>query len=252
MFWISSEPSARGEEFHYDLGAVRPFETRASPIRLCRKRSFGTCGQWPRRSQGFVEKPRPGGRQAARSASRCALQGQRLGAVRLRDAVRRRSASLCGGGRVDPAKLKTREPVACTDTTAGAMDAAAGADAHDAPTPTCKTARRAVSHKRPQPVIFLLTKNPKNPKTVPTLRHASRLAHFHVTAANIQHEAQTDRRARRLGGHVGRLAGQSPGSVQGGVLVECQRVDIGAQPSKRGPNAERGRPRPERSPAPSR
>ena len=23
MFWISSEPSARGEEFHYDLGAVR-------------------------------------------------------------------------------------------------------------------------------------------------------------------------------------------------------------------------------------
>ena len=42
MFWISSEPSARGEEFHYDLGAVRPFETRASPIRLCRKRSFGT------------------------------------------------------------------------------------------------------------------------------------------------------------------------------------------------------------------
>ena len=33
MFWISSEPSARGEEFHYDLGAVRPFETWASPIR---------------------------------------------------------------------------------------------------------------------------------------------------------------------------------------------------------------------------
>ena len=33
MFWISSEPSARGEELHYDLGAVRPFETRASPIR---------------------------------------------------------------------------------------------------------------------------------------------------------------------------------------------------------------------------
>ena len=29
MFWISSEPSARGEEFHYDLGAVRPFDTRA-------------------------------------------------------------------------------------------------------------------------------------------------------------------------------------------------------------------------------
>ena len=42
MFWISSESSARGEEFHYDLGAVRPFETQASPIRLCRKRSFGT------------------------------------------------------------------------------------------------------------------------------------------------------------------------------------------------------------------
>ena len=40
MFWISSEPAARGEEFHYDLGAVRPFETRASPIRLCRKRPF--------------------------------------------------------------------------------------------------------------------------------------------------------------------------------------------------------------------
>ena len=34
-----------------------------------------------------MEKPRPGGgRQAACSASRCALQGQRLGAVRLRDA----------------------------------------------------------------------------------------------------------------------------------------------------------------------
>ena len=45
MFWISSEPSARGEEFHYDLGAVRPFETRASPIRLCRKRSFATHGR---------------------------------------------------------------------------------------------------------------------------------------------------------------------------------------------------------------
>ena len=40
MFWISSESSARGEEFHYDLGAVRPFKTRASPIRLCRKRLF--------------------------------------------------------------------------------------------------------------------------------------------------------------------------------------------------------------------
>ena len=80
-----SRPRA-AKSFTNDLGAVRPFETRASPIRLCRKRSFGTCGQWPRRSQGFVEKPRPGGRQAARSASRCALQGQRLGAVRLRDA----------------------------------------------------------------------------------------------------------------------------------------------------------------------
>ena len=47
MFWISSEPSARGEEFHYDLGAVRPFETRASPIRLCRKRPFATHGRRP-------------------------------------------------------------------------------------------------------------------------------------------------------------------------------------------------------------
>ena len=46
MFWISSEPFARGEEFHYDLGAVRPFETRASPIRLCRKRPFATGGRW--------------------------------------------------------------------------------------------------------------------------------------------------------------------------------------------------------------
>ena len=78
-----------------------------------------------------------------------------------------------------------RYPKDRVDTTAGAMDAAAGADAHDAPTPACKTARRAVSHKRPQPVIFLLTKNPKNPKTVPTLRHASRLAHFHVTANTV-------------------------------------------------------------------
>ena len=49
-----------------------------------------------------------------------------------------------------------RYPKDRVDTTAGAMDAAAGADAHDAPTPACKTARRAVSHKRPQPVIFLL------------------------------------------------------------------------------------------------
>ena len=56
MFWISSEPSARGEECHYDLGAVRPFETRASPIRLCRKRSFATCGQGPRRSLTAVSK----------------------------------------------------------------------------------------------------------------------------------------------------------------------------------------------------
>ena len=45
MFWISSEPSARGEEFHYDLGAVRPFETRASPIRLCRKRPLRHTGK---------------------------------------------------------------------------------------------------------------------------------------------------------------------------------------------------------------
>jgi len=44
---------------------------------------------------------------------------------------------------------------------AGAMDAAAGVDAHDAPTPACKTARRAVSHKRPQPILFVLIKNPE-------------------------------------------------------------------------------------------
>ena len=55
-------------------------------------------------------------------------------------------------------------------TTAGAMDAAAGVDAHDAPTPACKTARRAVSHKRPQPVSFLLITPLKNPEAVPTLR----------------------------------------------------------------------------------
>ena len=66
-------------------------------------------------------------------------------------------------------------------TTAGAMDAAAGVDAHDAPTPACKTARRAVSHKRPQPVSFLLITPLKNPEAVPTLRHASRLLHFRVT-----------------------------------------------------------------------
>ena len=74
------------------------------------------------------------------------------------------------------------------------MDAAAGAAAHDAPTPACKTARRAVSHKRPQPVIFLLTKNPKNPKTVPTLRHASRLAHFHVTANSSPFQGEGHRK----------------------------------------------------------
>ena len=61
------------------------------------------------------------------------------------------------------------------------MDAAAGVDAHDAPTPACKTARRAVSHKRPQPVSFLLITPLKNPEAVPTLRHASRLLHFRVT-----------------------------------------------------------------------
>ena len=54
MFWISSEPSARGEEFHYALGAVRPFETRASPIRLCRKRPFATHGQRPRPARAAV------------------------------------------------------------------------------------------------------------------------------------------------------------------------------------------------------
>ena len=66
-------------------------------------------------------------------------------------------------------------------TTAGAMDAAAGVDAHDVPTPACETARRAVSHKRPQPVSFLLITPLKNPEAVPTLRHASRLLHFRVT-----------------------------------------------------------------------
>ena len=66
-------------------------------------------------------------------------------------------------------------------TTAGAMDAAAGVDAHDAPTPACKTARRAVLHKRPQPVPVLLITPLKNPEAVPTLRHASRLLHCRVT-----------------------------------------------------------------------
>ena len=66
------------------------------------------------------------------------------------------------------------------------MDAAAGVDAHDAPTPACKTARRAVSHKRPQPVSFLLITPLKNPEAVPTLRHASRLLHFRVTV-NTEH-----------------------------------------------------------------
>ena len=47
------------------------------------------------------------------------------------------------------------------NTTAGAMDAAAGVDAHDAPTPACKTTRRAVSHKRPQSILFVLIKNPE-------------------------------------------------------------------------------------------
>ena len=32
-------------------------------------------------------------------------------------------------------------------------------------------------------------KNPKNPKTVPTLRHASRLLHFHVTVNNVGRSA---------------------------------------------------------------
>ena len=48
------------------------------------------------------------------------------------------------------------------------MDAAAPVDAHDAPTRACKTARRAVSHKRPQPIIFMLIKNPDEPETEPT------------------------------------------------------------------------------------
>ena len=64
-----------------------------------------------------------------------------------------------------------RYPKHRINTTAGAMDAAAGVDAHDAPTPACKTAQRAVSHKRPQPVIFLLirktrrTQRPHRPTT---------------------------------------------------------------------------------------
>ncbi len=74
-------------------------------------------------------------------------------------------------------------------TTAGAMDAAAGVDAHDAPTPACETARRAVSHKRPQPVSFLLITPLKNPEAVPTLRHASRLLHFRVTVNTKYHSA---------------------------------------------------------------
>ena len=37
------------------------------------------------------------------------------------------------------------------------------------------------THKRPQPVSFLLITPLKNPEAVPTLRHASRLLHFRVT-----------------------------------------------------------------------
>ena len=44
-----------------------------------------------------------------------------------------------------------RYPKARGDTTAGAMDAAAPVDAHDAPTRACKTARRAVSHSAHSP-----------------------------------------------------------------------------------------------------
>ena len=73
-----------------------------------------------------------------------------------------------------------RYPKARGDTTAGAMDAAAPVDAHDAPTRACKTARRAVSHKRPQPIIFLLIKNPDEPRDrtdVTTRVQTSSLSH---------------------------------------------------------------------------
>ena len=85
MFWISSEPSARGEEFHYDLGAVRPFETRASPIRLCRKRSFATSGRGPRRCS-CLPAPGAGHRGPARSptAPRRAGPGHSLAGHRVR------------------------------------------------------------------------------------------------------------------------------------------------------------------------
>ena len=101
-------------------------------------------------------------------------------------------------------------------TTAGAMDAAAGVDAHDAPTPACKTARRAVSHKRPQPVSFLLITPLKNPEAVPTLRHASRLLHFRVTVNTHQIGTwiltglDADFTAQALGGAVERRARRTP------------------------------------------
>ena len=82
------------------------------------------------------------------------------------------------------------------------MDAAAGVDAHDAPTPACETARRAVSHKRPQPVSFLLITPLKNPEAVPTLRHASRLLHFRVTVNKAEQKRKDGDRPDRVEGRI--------------------------------------------------
>ena len=117
-----------------------------------------------------------------------------------------------------------RYPKTRVDTTAGAMDAAAGVDAHDAPTPACKTARLAVLHKRPQPVIFLLIKNPNNSETAPTQRHASRLLHFHVSVDSDQPGCGGREGRARLNGRSVRLKPVWSRNSCGRPMVELQQA----------------------------
>ena len=67
--------------------------------------------------------------------------------------------------------------------------------------------------QRPQPVIFLLIKNPEQPRDrTPTRRHASRLLHFHVSADSLPPVApempvSTDHSVYPLAAHAGDAAG---------------------------------------------
>ena len=119
---------------------------------------------------------------------------------------RRARWSRGSGGQVRASPTSASHPYAIRNTEAtprqGLWTLQAGVDAHDAPTPACKTARRAVSHKRPQPVSFLLITPLKNPEAVPTLRHASRLIHFRVTVNKAEQKRKDGDQPDRVEGRI--------------------------------------------------